>query len=98
MSVDQRSPDEALLAYAEAWNTPDEAKRRELLDKGLTDDCTYTDPAYQVRGREELSEHIGRSLRGEAYDGLPSRGPNPVQQRSGRAPRDVSPHLGFDRS
>lgn len=70
MSVDQRSPDEALLAYAEAWNTPDAARRRELLDKGLTDDCSYTDPAYEVRGREELVEHIGRSLKGEAYDGL----------------------------
>ena len=70
MSTDRRSLDEALLAYAEAWNTPDEAKRRELLDKGLTDDCTYTDPAYEVRGKEELSDHIGRSLAGEAYDGL----------------------------
>ncbi len=70
MSVDQRSIDEALLAYAGAWNTPDEDARRELLDTGMADDCSYTDPAYEVRGREELVEHIGRSLRGEAYDGL----------------------------
>ena len=70
MSVDQRSVDEALLAYAEAWNTPDATKRRELLDIGLSDDCSYTDPAYEVRGKEELAEHIGRSLSGEAYDGL----------------------------
>jgi len=70
MSVDQRSLDEALLAYAEAWNTPDAAKRRELLDIGLSDDCSYTDPAYEVRGKEELADHIGRSLSGEAYDGL----------------------------
>jgi hypothetical protein len=70
MRVDQRSVDEALLAYAEAWNTPDATKRRELLDIGLSDDCSYTDPAYEVRGKEELADHIGRSLSGEAYDGL----------------------------
>jgi hypothetical protein len=71
MSVDQRSLDEeALLAYAETWHTPEAAKRRELLDTALTDDCSYTDPAYEVRGKEELADHIGRSLRGEAYDGL----------------------------
>ena len=70
MSVDQRSLDEALLAYAEAWNTADAAKRRELLDTGLSDDCSYTDPAYEVRGKEKLVDHIGRSLSGEAYDGL----------------------------
>jgi hypothetical protein len=70
MSVDQRSVDEALLAYAEAWNTPDATKRRELLDIGLSNDCSYTDPAYEVRGKEELADHIGRSFSGEAYDGL----------------------------
>jgi hypothetical protein len=70
VSVDQRSLDEALLAYAEAWNTPDAVKRRELLDIGLSDDCSYTDPAYEVQGKEELADHIGRSLSGEAYDGL----------------------------
>jgi hypothetical protein len=70
MSVNQRSLDEVLLAYAEAWNTPDAALRRELLDIGLADDCSYTDPAYEVRGKEELANHIGRSLSGEAYDGL----------------------------
>ena len=71
MSVNQRILNEhALLAYAEAWNTPDAAKRRELLDIGLADDCSYTDPAYEVRGKEELADHIGRSLSGEAYDGL----------------------------
>ena len=71
MSVNQRILNEdAFLAYAEAWNTPDAAKRRELLDIGLADDCSYTDPAYEVRGKEELADHIGRSLSGEAYDGL----------------------------
>jgi hypothetical protein len=34
----------------------------------LADDGSYTDPAYEVRGKEELADLIGRSLSGEAYD------------------------------
>jgi hypothetical protein len=69
MSVNQRSLDEVVLAYIEAWSTPDEAVRRELLDMSLADDASYTDPAYEARGKEEIASHIGRSLSGEAYDG-----------------------------
>jgi hypothetical protein len=69
MSVNQRSLDEVVLAYIEAWSTPEEAARRDLLDVSLADDALYTDPAYEVRGREEIASHIGRSLSGEAYDG-----------------------------
>jgi hypothetical protein len=69
MSVNQRSLDEVVLAYIEAWSTPDGAVRRELLDVSLADDASYTDPAYEVRGKEEIASHIGRSLSGEAYDG-----------------------------
>jgi hypothetical protein len=69
MSVNQRSLDEVVLAYIEAWSSPDEAVRRELLDMCLADDASYTDPANEVRGKEEIASHIGRSLSGEAYDG-----------------------------
>jgi hypothetical protein len=69
MSVNQRSLDEVVLAYIEAWSTPDAAVRRELLDMSLADDGSYTDPFYEVWGMEELADLIGRSLRGEAYDG-----------------------------
>src|ERR687896_1205125 len=69
MNVDQRSLDEVVLAYIEAWSTPDAATRLELLDMSLADDGTYTDPAYEVRGKEELADLIGRSLSGEAYNG-----------------------------
>src|SRR3712207_4534348 len=69
MSVDQRSLDGVVLAYIEAWSTPDEAQRRELLDVSLAEDASYTDPAYEVRGKEEIASHIGRSLSGEAYEG-----------------------------
>ena len=69
MSVNQRSLDEVVLAYIEAWSTPDGAVRRELLDVSLADDASYTDPAYEARGKEEIASHIGRSLSGEAYGG-----------------------------
>jgi hypothetical protein len=67
MSINQRSLDDVVLAYIEAWSTPDEAVRRQLLDASLADDASYTDPAYEVRGKEEIASHIGRSLSGEAY-------------------------------
>jgi len=69
MSANQRSLEEMVLAYIEAWSTPEAAVRRELLDMSLAEDGTYTDPAYEVRGKEELADHIGRSLSGEAYGG-----------------------------
>jgi hypothetical protein len=69
MAVNQRGLDEVVLAYIEAWSTPDAALRRELLEMSLADDCSYTDPAYEVRGKEELAVLIDRSLAGEAYDG-----------------------------
>jgi hypothetical protein len=53
MSVDQRSLDEVVLAYIEAWSTPDEAVRRQLLDVSLAEDASYTDPAYEVRARRK---------------------------------------------
>ena len=68
MTVDQQSLDEVVLAYIEAWSTSDDMKRRELLDRSLADDATYTDPMYEVRGKEEIANLIGRSLSGEAYD------------------------------
>jgi hypothetical protein len=69
MSVNQRSLDEVVLAYIEAWSTPDEAVRRQLLDVSLADDASYTDPVYEVQGKEEIASHIGRSLSGKVYDG-----------------------------
>ena len=69
MSANQRSLDEVVLAYIEVWSTPEEALRRKLLDMSVADDASYTDPAYEARGKEEIASHIGRSMSGEAYDG-----------------------------
>src|SRR5215217_4770136 len=62
VSAEQRSPDEVMLAYIEAWNTPDEQARRDLLDRCWADEGTYTHPISEVRGKEALVAHIGRFL------------------------------------
>jgi SnoaL-like domain len=67
MSVEQRSLEEVVLAYIEAWNTPDEETQRTLLDRCWADDATYIDPASEVRGKDALVAHIGGFLRGERY-------------------------------
>ncbi len=74
MTMEQRGLDEVLLAYSEAWQTPDGASRRDLVERCLAPDASYTDPAYEMHGREAISEHIGRSLSGEAYDGAVAGG------------------------
>jgi hypothetical protein len=71
MSAEQRSLDEVMLAYIEAWNTPDEQSRRNLLDRCWADDGTYTDPISEVHGKEALVAHIGRFL----SEGPSGRGP-----------------------
>ncbi len=68
MSIEQRSLDEVVLAYIEAWGTPDEQSRRNLLDQCWAEDGVYTDPFYEVRGREELVSHIGQFLNEGLYD------------------------------
>ena len=97
MTVNQRDLDEVVLAYIEAWSTPDEVARRELLDRSVADDASYTDPAYEVRGKEGIASLIGRSLSGEAYDGG-DRSPNPDKQRHRSTPRSTSLLLGVGRS
>lgn len=69
MSEDESRIDEVVMAYSEAWHTPDEVRRRELLERSFAGDGTYTDPACAVSGRDALSTLIGDTLRGDAYDG-----------------------------
>ena len=45
---------ETIEAYMAAWNEPDEAKVRELLEKCWADGGTYTDPVSDVKGRDGL--------------------------------------------
>lgn len=46
--------EETVRAYIDAWNEPDEAKRRELLERAWADKGTYTDPMSHAEGRDEL--------------------------------------------
>ena len=50
---------EIVDAYGAAWNEPDEAKRRALLERAWADDGAYTDPQSNVAGREALIALIG---------------------------------------
>ena len=45
---------ETVEAYMSAWNEPDEAKRRQLLEGCWADNGTYTDPMSDVAGRDAL--------------------------------------------
>ena len=53
---------EALGAYAAAWNETDAEKREHLLEKGFAPDGTYIDPAGKANGRQELSTMIAGFL------------------------------------
>jgi hypothetical protein len=54
----QARVDETVGAYAAAWNEPDLAARRLLLDKAWATGGTYTDPTVHLEGREALAQHI----------------------------------------
>lgn len=49
---------EAITMYGNAWNEPDEAKRRAMLEKAWADDGVYTDPQSHAEGREALLQLI----------------------------------------
>jgi hypothetical protein len=48
-----------VTAYGSAWNEPDEAARRQLLESAWADHGTYCDPTANAEGREALVAHIG---------------------------------------
>lgn len=51
---------EAVHAYVGAWNQPDEAARRRLLERSCSDDVSYTDPSVHLVGRAALVGHARR--------------------------------------
>lgn len=52
------TPVATIEKYARAWNEPDEALRRGLLDDAWSERGRYTDPAADVVGRDALVRHI----------------------------------------
>ena len=51
--------DGVVRAYGAAWNEPDEAARRKLLNDAWADNGVYSDPMGRAEGREGLAQHIG---------------------------------------
>lgn len=43
--------------YVDAWNTGDETARRRLLERSWAAGGTYTDPAVDLAGIDELARH-----------------------------------------
>ena len=50
--------------YMAAWNEPDEAARRALLEQCWSDSGVYLDPNVSLAGRDALSTKIGEVLAG----------------------------------
>jgi hypothetical protein len=46
--------------YLAAWNETDEAARQKLLGQCWTDSGVYVDPRADLRGRDELNNHIAK--------------------------------------
>jgi hypothetical protein len=63
MGTTELTAEEAVRAYVEAWNTPDDTSRRNLLEQCWAQDGTHLDPLSEVHAREALAAHIGRFLR-----------------------------------
>jgi hypothetical protein len=85
-----------VLAYIEAWNTPDEQARRGLLDRCWAENGTYTDSISEVHSKEAL---IGphRTVLGRRAVRWRTRAPYPRQQRRRASSRDDPLHLGIAR-
>lgn len=47
-----------LETYLSAWNVPDPAERRRLLERSVSDNVVFVDPMKNVMGRDALAAHI----------------------------------------
>ena len=50
---------EVVATYWAAWDEPDEARRRSLLETSWADEAVYQDPMGRAEGRAALVAHIG---------------------------------------
>jgi hypothetical protein len=51
--------DDVVTAYFVAWNEPDPERRREILQRSLTDDAELLDPTGRWQGIDGFVERIG---------------------------------------
>jgi len=63
-SADLAALEQLIDTYCAAWSEPDSALRKRILENVWAEDATYTDPRAHLAGREELVEHIGKTLAG----------------------------------
>lgn len=57
---EQTVAEAAVTAYCDAWNEPDAARRRKILEPVWARGATYTDPTVDLTGIDELVAHIER--------------------------------------
>jgi hypothetical protein len=57
------TPDEAVAAFAAAWNTDDDSERRRLLTVSCLPDAVFVSPQGQTTGTGALSASIGEFRR-----------------------------------
>lgn len=70
-------------AYVAAWNTPDDAARRRLMEESFAADGRYLDPAATVLGRDALVAHAG--LFAQRWPGAVIELTSDVDEHSGSA-------------
>jgi hypothetical protein len=56
--MDGKAIADTVTQYMAAWNEPDDAARRALLDHCWSEGGIYLDPRASLTGRDELARHI----------------------------------------
>jgi hypothetical protein len=75
--------DDTANAYITAWNTQDDAERRDAVAKAFTSDATYTDPLADVAGHDAITALVGGAQ--QQFAGWTFRLVGPVDGHHGQA-------------
>ena len=62
MLMDDNATRKIVTQYMAAWNEPDDAARRALLEQCWSDSGVYLDPNVSLAGRDALATKIGEVL------------------------------------
>ena len=62
--MDDNATRKIVTQYMAAWNEPDDAARRALLEQCWSDDGVYLDPNVTLPGRDALAAKIGEVMAG----------------------------------
>ncbi|MBA3906642.1 MAG: nuclear transport factor 2 family protein [Pseudonocardiales bacterium] len=75
--------DDSARAYIAAWNTEDDAERREAVATAFAPDATYTDPLADVAGHDGIAALIAGAQ--QQFAGWTFRLAGPVDGHHGQA-------------